>query len=161
MKPFGSEPVPYAADGVDIARRVRVGLDLLAEVLHVRINRPVVTCEMVSEGAGNEFLAGEYVPGISREKTEEPELPRGHAHGRPGLPHGHGGIVNGQVIAIEAHHAIRGGAGVRGTAQDGIHAGHKLPWAEWLGDIVVGSDLESPHCMLFLDLCREHDDGHA
>ena len=46
------------------------------------------------------------------------------------------------------------------ATQDGFNTEHEFLHREGLGDVVVGTELESLYDILFLGLCREEDDGH-
>ena len=46
------------------------------------------------------------------------------------------------------------------TTQEGFDSGGENPWAEWLGDVVVGSPIKACDHVALLALGREHDDRH-
>jgi hypothetical protein len=50
------------------------------------------------------------------------------------------------------------GAGA-GAAEKRADASHEFAHAEWLGDVVVGADIEAGDAIAFAAECGEHDDG--
>jgi hypothetical protein len=46
------------------------------------------------------------------------------------------------------------------AAEHGAHAGEHLAEGEWLGDVVVGAELEPEHAIRLLPVCCQHDHRH-
>src|SRR6185437_9222653 len=125
-----AEPVAAAEHGHDDDRVRRVLLDLAAEVLHVRVDRPLVALELVPAHPVDQLEAGVDAPGHGRERAEYPPLGGGERRLRAAHGHGPARLVDDQGPAPEAGDAVVGRAelepaypvllgGLRGQHQDG------------------------------------------
>ena len=47
------------------------------------------------------------------------------------------------------------------TPQDCPNPGHEFSWAEWLGNVVVGADLQAQHPIQFVVTGGQHDDRES
>src|SRR5690242_3957415 len=72
-----TEPVPEAADGLDVAGLGRVGLDLRPQPLHARVDQPRVPQVVVLPHQVEKLLPGEHLPGRARQDQQQPQLGRG------------------------------------------------------------------------------------
>src|SRR6185437_7754554 len=154
-----AEPVAAAEHGHDDDRVRRVLLDLAAEVLHVRVDRPLVALELVPAHPVDQLEAGVDAPGHGRERAEYPPLGGGERRLRAAHGHGPARLVDDQGPAPEAGDAV-GGRGRAAAAQDRLHPQHELPRAERLGHVVVRAELEPAYPVLLGGLRGQHQDGN-
>src|SRR5207244_5564744 len=70
------EAIPDAVDGEQITWLARVGLELAADVLHVRVDRALVRLEGDAVDRVEELRAGEHTTRRSSERREELEFGR-------------------------------------------------------------------------------------
>src|SRR3970282_2067692 len=68
------EAVADAVDGEQVARLPRVGLELAPDVLHVRVDGPLVGFERDAVHRVEELAAREHTPGLAGEREQELEL---------------------------------------------------------------------------------------
>src|SRR6185437_6111603 len=154
-----AEPVAAAKHGHDDAGVPRVVLDLAAQVLHVRVDRPLVAFELVSPHLVDQLEAGVDPPGDRGERAENPPL-RGRKLDRRAA-HGHRSprLVDDQVPAAVAGDALRR-RGRPATAQDRLHPQHQFPRAERLGHVVVRAEFEPANPVLLGRLRCQDQDGN-
>src|SRR4249919_1145274 len=134
------EPVADAMDSDDVPRGTGRGLDLPADVLHVRIDRALVGLDRDAVYGVEQLGAGEHTTGLAREGHEELKLGRREVDlGAPDV-HPHLGRVDLDVAG--AHDLVAAGRGARAT-EHRPDARDELLRAERLDDVVVRADLES------------------
>src|SRR5258708_33025013 len=68
------EAVPHAMDRLQVVRLARIGLELAADVLHVRVGRALVRLERDAADRGGELRAREDRTGPTRERGGAPGL---------------------------------------------------------------------------------------
>ena len=117
-----------------------------------------VTDIVAAPDAIDEHVAGEHAAGVLHQQAQQLELLASQVH----LVAAHEGPSG---LGLEAQ-ASRLGGDVevdllvlrRGAPQHGAHAGHELAEAIGLGDIVIGTHLETDDRVDLLGLGRHHDD---
>ena len=156
------EAVAHAAHGEDQLGRLGLGLELLAQVADVHVDRARVAVGGVAPDALEQHRAAEHPARGARQRGEDLELDVGEPH------------------ALAAHRTTRRfsksicrspssigssklllGRRQRGAAQHGLDAAAELAHRERLGDVVVGAELEAEHLVDLLGLRGEHDDRHG
>src|SRR5206468_5196632 len=88
----GAEAVADAVDGLHVARRAGVGLDLAAQVLDVGVDRALVALVVVALHAVDQLEARVHAPGRLGEGDEQAPLRRREVHAR---------VVDGDLVALE------------------------------------------------------------
>src|SRR5579884_1312160 len=78
-----AELVSHPEHGLDVARLARIGLQLVAQVLDVAVDRPLVALERRTLHAVEELLAGPDAAGPLRQRLQQRELARCQRHHRP------------------------------------------------------------------------------
>src|SRR5258708_13747578 len=63
------EAVPHAMDRLQVVRLARIGLELAADVLHVRVDRALVPLEPHAVDRVEEPRARESAPGLARQRA--------------------------------------------------------------------------------------------
>src|SRR5713226_5079580 len=93
---------------------------------------------------------------MADEASQEPKFNGGHLNSLPGLA---------QLAPSEVHLHVAEPVNLRhfscSAAQRCLDARAQLAWAERLGDIVVGSQLQAQYLVRLLRFCREQDDRGA
>src|SRR5439155_24183221 len=78
------EHVADATDGLDVAGRFRIGLELRAKIRHVHVDRAVERLVILTLQAVQELLAREHATGRPRERGQQLELVMRERHAAPG-----------------------------------------------------------------------------
>src|SRR5690606_1103685 len=151
------EEVARAAHGLEVARRLRVVAQLLAQAAHENIKRAVDGIPFSPLEQVDQAFAVQYHAREAREHSERVEFQRGEpevfsvAHGGT-LAHVHLKVAAPQDFA--AHGSLF-------APQHGLNARGQFARFEGLGQIVVGADLQPHDAVGDFTTCRQHDDGHV
>ena len=138
-----------------------LGLELLAQVADVHVDRARVAVGGVAPDALEQHRAAEHAAGVARERGQDLELHVGEPHGL---------VARGHLAALEVDHQLAladrllellVGLRQRRAPQHGLHAAAELAHREGLGDVVVGAQLQAEHLVDLLGLGGEHDDRHG
>jgi hypothetical protein len=103
-----------------------------------------------------ELAPGQDAPGLAREGEQELELGRREVD--PTAADGHPQPRYVQLQVADADHVGMGKVPAD-SAQDGPHPGHQFARAEWLGQVVVGAQLEPDELVGFVGAGGQDDDG--
>src|SRR5438132_2353058 len=150
------EPVADAIDRLEVAGRRRQGLDLPADVLHVRVDGALVRLERDAADRLEQLGAREDAAGLGGKRGEELELRRRELDGPAG---------DGRLEAWHVEDEVAGGYefGLRGrplgAPEHRTDPGDELLRAEGLGEVVVRAELQADELVGLLAAAREHDDG--
>src|SRR5918994_93375 len=157
-------PVPEAiadpAHGQDQLRRLRLGLELLAQMPDMDVDRPRIAVGGVSPDALEQHRTAEYPPWRARKRRQDLELDVRKPHGlaahldEPLLE------VDPQLTRLDRLLELLFGVSERGAPQHRLDAAAELAHRERLRDVVVGAELEAEDLVDLLGLGREHDDRH-
>src|SRR6266851_4771500 len=141
-------------NGLDQARPA-ARLELLPQVPDMNLHNTGVRVGLVPPDAFEELLAGENLARVAHEEEEEVELAGGQFQGvaaTPGLPgsrvHDEVGVGQRLVTAVV-------------TAQHGANSGDQLVEGEWLGHVVIGTQVEGGHLVDNIVAGGQHDDGNV
>src|SRR3954462_11858066 len=156
-----AEAVADPAHGEDELRLLGIGLELLAQVPDVHVDRARVAIGRVAPHAREQHVAREHPAGAARHRAGDLELnERGleallrQLHRALGRVHPQAGGLDRRLgLAVAGRHA--------GAPQRGLHAQAELPHRERLCDGVVGAELEPEDLVDLLALGAEHDDRDA
>jgi len=113
----------------------------------------------VAPDAIHQLLPGEHFAWVRCEEEEQVELLAGQPHGLPGKCHLTCPSVDGQLV--ERDRLRNGLCRHFRTLEDITDADRQLPRGERLGDIVVGTELESDDAIGGLTASGQHDHGQG
>jgi len=128
------------------------------QTLHVDIESLGVADVVVAPDPIDEQVAGDHHAYVLHQHLEQLKLLERHLHIGPIDAHLVAFVIEQQIVDGELLGAVigRSRVGARST-QNGSHAGHQLTYPVRLGHVVVGTHLESHHCVDFLVAGRHHD----
>src|SRR5918996_2288002 len=156
---LGDELVAQASNRHEVSRIAGVGLTLGSQSLDVYVERAGVPEVVGAPDPVDESLPSQYASGVLHEQLEELELLAGHVYRLPF--HRHLEPLGVEPDATGLKHTVGGVVPASRSSEDRPDAGQELACTKWLGNVVVGSELE-PHHLVDLGIaCRQHDDGHA
>src|SRR5579864_6353307 len=129
------QPVPDAADRLDVARTGRIIAQLLPQLADVHVDRAVDDDGLVKGvDVGQKLFAAEHPSRKFHQRLEQFVLDHGEADFAPGDED----LVPLDVQRqIPAHDLRRGLGALSGTPQDGVDARDEFTRTEGLGDVVV------------------------
>src|SRR4051794_39103048 len=153
-----SEAVAHAVHRLDVARRRRVGLDLAAEVLDVRVHRALVALVVVALDSVDQLEARVHAPGRLGQRDEQAPLRRGQVHALGVDRHLVAVEIEAQAPAVEAARRARVRLDALGAAQQRAHAGDELARAEGLGHVVVGAEVQAADALVLAGAGAQHED---
>src|SRR5919198_3416741 len=153
-----AEAVAHVPHGLDVARAARFRLDLGAQVRDVAVEQTGAALGFVAPDACDELVAGQDPPGLGRQRGQQLELGPGQAHRATLDRHFAGAEVDAQAAEHELLAGRGGLGGPRRAAQHRPDAGDQLARAEWLGDVVVGSQLQPDHLVDLVAAGGQDDD---
>ena len=155
-RPCGSPPRRRSAGR---RGRVRVVLDLAADVLDVGVDRSLVRLERHALDGVEQLRPREDPPRLARELEQQPELGRREID----APVGDGRRASAATSSSTspARTTLDGRVRALGPPQHRADARHELPGAERLGDVVVGAELEPDERVRLVGAGGEHDDRHG
>ena len=161
--------IPDAAHRLDVGLATRPRPELVAQVLHVAVDRAVEGVECLAEHQLAQLLPREGDARMRRRRRPAGPAPRASAGGSCGPRR----TSRAGRVDLEVEPAARGrrrsGPGAVATparrrrrpcAQDGAHAGDQLAGLEGLGHVVVGADLETGDPIDHVVAGREQDHRH-
>ncbi len=124
-----------------------------------RLDRPIV-----APHAFEQAISRQHAIPVLNEVPQELELPSRESHGLVFNTHRHRIEISHQMLA-PIHECLGGRMAVAGAdaaaPQHRTYACGELAKAEWLGDVVVGPDVEAGHAIALAGARRQHDDRHA
>src|SRR3954447_18265587 len=152
----GDEPVAEPAHRKEMFGLVRITFDLLADTLHVHVERLGVADVVVTPDPLDKELPGEQAARRPKERLEQLELLRRERDR---------GALDDHLVAVDvhpdraAHEDVVGGHRLREVrpAQMRSDPRHQLPHRERLGHIIVCAELQTRH-LVGLRVLRRHDD---
>src|SRR6266508_1898966 len=153
------EPVPDAVDGQQVARPGGGRLKLLADVLDVGVDRPLVGLERDPVHRVEELAAGEDAARLAHQHRQELELGRRQLDRLAADRDAHPGDVH--LDAGHAQHLRPTGPRRLAAPQHRAHARDQLLGAERLDHVVVGAELEADDPVGLVATGRQDDDRHA
>src|SRR6185369_1004633 len=146
--------IPRAIDRMDEFRFRRYAGDLFAQVLDVAIDGAIADHSLIGIYLIHELGSIVYASGIGRKEVKQFKLD-------------HGKI---QILALQRRLKtfliqMQNGWHARllpdGTSsQHRLDAGHDLPWAERLADVIIGAELKPQKPVDFFNAGGDHDDRH-
>src|SRR6185437_8932019 len=137
-----AQAVAAAEDRLHDLRVGGIGLDLAAQVLHVRVNGPLIPLELVPPDPVDQLEPGVHPARHGGKRQQQAPFGRGQVYGRTAHHHGPPWLVDDQFVVAVAGDALLGGRDTGAAPQDRLHAEHQFPWAERLGHVVVGAQLQ-------------------
>ena len=147
-----AEPV---ADAPHRGQR-EVGPELLAQLGHVDVDRPLVAVPVGAPDAVEQLLAREGEAGVAGQEGEQVELAGGQGHHLAAPAH----LAAAQVDLEVAHgHDLLGGRALAGAAEDGADPRHELAGREGLDQVVVRPQLEAEDAVHLVVAGGEEQDG--
>src|SRR6266508_333607 len=153
------EPVPDAVDGEQVPGASRHRLELLADVLDMGVNRPLVGLERDAVDRVQELATGEHAARLAHQRRKELELGRGQLDRPAGDRDAHAADVDLDI----GHPEDLRPAGPRrlGPPQHGTDPRDQLLGPERLHDVVVGPELEADHPVGLVAPRGQHHDRHV
>ncbi len=124
------------------------------------VDRPLVSDPAGPPDGVEELAATEREADVGGEVGQEVELAGGQHDGPPRHVHLTPGGVDGDGSHLE-HRRVGGVATGSGAAQDSPDSSDQLARREGLGDVVVGTELETQHTVDLVVACAEHEDRHG
>src|SRR5690606_29820668 len=146
------EAISEAVHGLDMFRLVRVGLDFLSDGGDVTVYRPRDDFLLDAPDVSEELSACDGSAAILDEVAQDVELQSGEVH----LVLASSGLMCREVdldvtYSVDVHRrTIRG----LGSMENRLHPGSQLLCIERLGDVVLGTESETPQDILLLTLGR-------
>jgi hypothetical protein len=151
------EAVAGAAHRFQVARILRIDLDLLTDAAHINVDRTRSDEAGIAPDGVEQVVAAEDPAGMARQVVQQPEL---------------GGRGGGQLAAHLQLHGVgvdddlfkaddRGRGGPLKAAQHGLDAGHQFARGKGLGDVVVGAQFQAQHAVVFAGARGQKDDGNG
>jgi hypothetical protein len=119
----------------------RVGLELLAELEYLVVDRAGAGVRMIAPDIVEQLFAAEYALGIFSKKTQQLELMRSERNLLAALASDHLEKVD-FAVAKDVGWC---GIALAATANSGLHAGEEFARAERLGDVIFGAELKQQH----------------
>src|SRR4051794_870751 len=156
-----AEAVADPAHGEDELRLLGIGLELLAQVPDVHVDRARVAIGRVAPHAREQHVAREHPAGAARHRAEDLELDERGLDELAAQLHRALGRIDPQAGGIDRRLGLAVAGRHAGAPQRGLHARAELPHRERLGDVVVGAELEPEDLVDLLALGAEHDDRDA
>src|SRR5258706_29891 len=158
-----AEHIPCAALGPDVLRLGRVRLDLAPQPEDLHVDRTIVNLSTMQPRKIEQLLARQHPLRRGAKRLQQVELAMGKLdpaalrRGQPAaaeveLPAGK--AVSAPLVAARRKHRARRLIATQHCAD----AGEELARAEWLGDIVVGAELEAHHAVGLVLLAGDDDD---
>ena len=136
---------------------MRIGVELLAQALDVRIDGAIVAHMLIAPYEREQVVAGEHATRRGGQRVEQLHLPTGERELVAVERHAQGGQVDGQRADDERLLSLfRGHA-----AQHRTDARHDLAGGEGLDDVVVRADVQAEDAVGILVARGDHEDGHA
>ena len=120
------------------------------------VDRPLKAIVRVAENPVDQFEPGKGPVGLGDQGREQAEFGPGQMDVGTGPGHGEGARIDRQIA-----YGKRGMLAVLrpgGAAQDRLNPGGEFPWAERLGEVVVGAAFEPEQGVRFGGAGGEHDD---
>ena len=151
------EAVSGAANGFQIARVLGVGLDLFADAADIDVDRARGDVRGITPDGIEKMVAAEDASFMASEIIEQAELGSSCGHHGTANSEGHGGRIN--LDFSNRHRA--GWQGALEAAEDGFDPGHELSRTERLGDVVVGTELETENAVGFTAFGRKKNYGNC
>src|SRR5689334_2409220 len=154
---FGNfKPITCAMNGSEIKRLIRFSLNLFSEATYVNVHRTRSDETAVAPYRIQQLIARKNTPGVARHKLQKPELACSDWDFLVADPQDHGAGVNFQVADLQQ----RAGGQRLSTAKYRPYTCHQLPRTERLGDVIIGSQVETPHPVHFRGFRGHEDDRH-
>ena len=128
----------------------------------MRVDGVFVAVVSIAPHAVQQFQATENTTRVRRKVQQQVELPGGQIDGLAAY-----GRAARRGIDLQAANpdlvlaSLCGTLPQFSTAQDRFDARDQFENAEWLGDVVVGTDLEAHHAIQFRRLRRQHQYGYS
>lgn len=137
-------------------------LEMFLKAKHAVLDGEIVCLDENGHSRFNELLfrrqqliARKHTPGVARHELQEPELARRDRDFLVADPQDHGHGVNFQVADLQH----RGGRRRLRAAKYRPYACHQLPWAERLGDVIIGSHIQTSYSVHFRGFGGHEHDG--
>src|SRR5271155_3701290 len=154
---WGLEAVAGAADGFEIARVFGVRLDFFADAADIDVDRARGHVGRVTPDGIEKMVAGKDPAEVAGEVIEQAKLGGGGGDGLSANGEDHGGGVDGDFADLKRAGRER----TLKAAEHGFDAGDEFARAERLGDVVVGSDLETEDAVGFAAFGGEENHRHG
>ena len=141
----------------------RVGLQLAAQVVDVYAHGALDAVVDPQVRGLQELHTAEYLPRMPHHSVQQAELRRRQGH------HPLAAFTNDAALCTDVKgdvpEAVRFWCAGRirrlYPPQHRAGAGHQLAWAERLGDVIVGAQLQPDQLVGLLDASGQHDDRHV
>jgi hypothetical protein len=137
---------------------MRVAFELAAQVLHVRVHDALVSGVLVPADPIHQVEARVDPPGRAGQRGEYSPLGRGQLNHRP-PHHDLTAVLVYDKLTTAERAATRLGCAAA-PPQDRLHPQDQLTWAERLGHVVIGADLQPMDTVLLGGLRGQHQDRH-
>src|SRR5438105_12881002 len=150
------EAVPVTAHGEEVARLLRVGLQLDPQRADEVVDRPRRSLVLRAPAAGKDVVAAEGAAVGGEEQAQHLELLRADVDGGS-LPRDDLAVEIDLHLSESDHRALFRRR--RPPPQQGLHAREQLAEAERLAQVVVGAELQTEDLVALHPLGRQHQDG--
>src|ERR1017187_8264844 len=133
------EAIAGAPDRLQVTRILRIRFDFFPDAAYINVDGTRSDVRCVTPDRIEQLVARENAPSVPHEVIEQAEFGGGSRDLFAANCQGHGGRINVNLVDF-------GGQGRQRaleTAQDGLYARHKFARAEGLGDVVIGTQLQS------------------
>src|SRR5208282_1122721 len=147
------EAVARAADRFEVTRVFRVRFDFLTDAADVNVDRAWGHIGGVAPDRIEKVIAGKDAANVAGKVVEQAKLGGGGGHGLSADGEDHSGGVDGDVPYFERTGRER----TLKAAEHGLDPGHEFARAERLGNVVIGSDLETEDAVGFAALGGEEN----
>jgi len=149
------EVVTGPTHGLEVARTLRVRLDLFANATGVDIHRTRCHVSGIAPDGLEQLVASKDAADVVGEIIEQPELRGSGGHEGAAHDEGHGAGIDFDVTDFDGR--LRQERPFE-TTQYGLNPRHQFPRAKWFGDVIVRAQVQPKNAVGFAPFRRQEND---